>query len=74
MKFPIYLDYHSTTPVDPKVLDGMMPYLTSDFGNASSKSHCFGWKAEFAVEKGRERAFGLPFQGNRVHQRRHRKQ
>lgn len=59
MKLPIYLDYHSTTPVDPKVLDAMMPYLTSDFGNASSKSHCFGWKAEFAVEKGRERVAKL---------------
>lgn len=59
MKFPIYLDCHSTTPVDPQVLEAMMPYLTSDFGNASSKSHCFGWKAECAVEKGRERVSKL---------------
>lgn len=55
MKFPIYLDCHSTTPLDPEALDAMMPYLTSDFGNASSKSHCFGWKAEVGVEKARDR-------------------
>lgn len=53
MKFPIYLDCHSTTPVDPKVLEALLPYLTENFGNASSKSHCFGWKAEHAVEKAR---------------------
>ena len=55
MKLPLYLDCHSTTPLDPKALEAMMPYLTTDFGNASSKSHCFGWKAECAVEKARER-------------------
>ncbi len=59
MKFPIYLDCHSTTPLDPKVLEAMLPYLTTDFGNASSKSHCFGWKAESAVEKARERVAKL---------------
>lgn len=59
MKFPIYLDYHSTTPVDPRVLDAMLPYFTCDFGNASSKSHAFGWKAECAVEKARERVARL---------------
>ena len=59
MKFPIYLDCHSTTPLDPQALEAMMPYLTTDFGNASSKSHCFGWKAESAVEKARERVAKL---------------
>jgi cysteine desulfurase len=59
MKFPLYLDCHSTTPLDPKVLEAMMPYLTNEFGNASSKSHCFGWKAESAVEKARERVAKL---------------
>ncbi|RZA07382.1 MAG: aminotransferase class V-fold PLP-dependent enzyme [Proteobacteria bacterium] len=59
MKFPIYLDCHSTTPLDPDALAAMMPYLTNDFGNASSKSHCFGWKAEVAVEKARDRVAKL---------------
>ncbi len=59
MKLPIYLDCHSTTPLDPLALEAMMPYLTADFGNASSKSHCFGWKAECAVEKARERVAKL---------------
>jgi cysteine desulfurase len=59
VKFPIYLDCHSTTPLDPLALESMLPYLTSDFGNASSKSHSFGWKAEAAVEKARSQVARL---------------
>ncbi|HET9593937.1 MAG TPA: IscS subfamily cysteine desulfurase [Anaeromyxobacteraceae bacterium] len=53
MKIPIYMDYHATTPLDPRVLETMLPYFREDFGNAASKSHAFGWRAEEAVEAGR---------------------
>src|SRR4030095_2380467 len=59
LKFPIYLDHHSTTPLDPQVLEAMMPYLTEKFGNAASKSHVFGWQGEDAVVKARKQVAAL---------------
>ena len=55
MTRPAYMDHHSTTPLEPRVLEAMMPWLTERFGNAASRSHAVGWEAEEAVE----RALGL---------------
>ncbi|HTP52564.1 MAG TPA: IscS subfamily cysteine desulfurase [Anaeromyxobacteraceae bacterium] len=59
MKIPVYMDHHSTTPVDPRVLQAMLPYFAEHFGNAASKSHSFGWRAEEAVEEAREQVARL---------------
>jgi cysteine desulfurase len=59
MRRPIYLDNNATTPLDPRALEAMLPYLMDEFGNASSSSHAFGWAADAAVQKAREQTAGL---------------
>lgn len=59
LNFPIYLDYNSTTPCDPRVVEAMLPYFTSAFGNAASRNHPLGWQAEEAVELAREQVAKL---------------
>jgi len=59
MDFPIYLDNNATTPMDPRVLEAMLPYFNQKFGNAASRNHAFGWVAEEAVDYGREQVAKL---------------
>ncbi len=59
MPRPVYLDYHATTPVDPRVLEAMLPYFTERFGNPASKQHAYGWQAQEAVEKARGQVAGV---------------
>lgn len=59
MHLPVYLDYAATTPVDPRVVDAMMPWLSQRFGNPASRSHAYGWDAERAVETAREQVAEL---------------
>ena len=59
LKLPIYMDYHASTPVDPRALEAMLPYFCEHYGNAASRTHAYGWKADDAVEAGRRQVAAL---------------
>ncbi len=59
VKLPVYMDNHATTPMDPRVLEAMLPYFTEKFGNAASRNHSFGWAGEEGVETAREQVAKL---------------
>jgi len=59
MRLPIYMDHHATTPVDPRVVEAMLPYFRETFGNAASRNHVYGWRAEEAVETARAQVASL---------------
>src|SRR5262244_2660801 len=59
VKLPVYMDNHATTPIDPRVLEEMLPYFTDKFGNAASRNHAFGWAGEEAVENARQQVANL---------------